>query len=195
MKKDRLLEIIREEISAALTESETIDLPGDPNKLPSKQKEMAIKQARTMAKDMTIGTPKNPVEFVEEEQLDEMAKITEPIRKGIEVAVSRMTQQKSGMTLGIGIRGFIGAEYFIFPKIAVGAEYGWGLGYQMTGKGSKTTEEQGLDASGNNIVGTVERKTEGNSKLGIDTDLNQGNMFGFKGSNTGTASLRVTFHF
>ncbi len=107
----------------------------------------------------------------------------------------RMTQQKSGMTLGIGIRGFIGAEYFIFPKIAVGAEYGWGLGYQMTGKGSKTTEEQGLDASGNNIVGTVERKTEGNSKLGIDTDLNQGNMFGFKGSNTGTASLRVTFHF
>lgn len=98
MKKDRLLEIIREEISAALTESETIDLPGDPNKLPSKQKEMAIKQARTMAKDMTIGTPKNPVEFVEEEQLDEMAKITEPIRKGIEVAVSRMTQQKSDIT-------------------------------------------------------------------------------------------------
>jgi hypothetical protein len=98
MKKDRLLEIIREEISAALTESETIDLPGDPNKLNPKAKESAIKQARTMAKDMTIGTPKNPVEFVEEEQLDEMAKITEPIRKGIEVAVSRMTQQKSDIT-------------------------------------------------------------------------------------------------
>lgn len=98
MKKDRLLEIIREEISAALTESETIDLPGDPNKLNPKAKESAIKQARTMSKDMTIGTPKNPVEFVEEEQLDEMAKITEPIRKGIEVAVSRMTQQKSDIT-------------------------------------------------------------------------------------------------
>jgi DNA-binding MarR family transcriptional regulator len=73
MKKDRLLEIIREEISAALTESETIDLPGDPNKLNPKAKESAIKQARTMSKDMTIGTPKNPVEFVEEEQLNEMA--------------------------------------------------------------------------------------------------------------------------
>jgi hypothetical protein len=73
MKKDRLLEIIREEISAALTESETIDLPGDPNKLNPKAKESAIKQARTMSRDMTIGTPKNPVEFVEEEQLNEMA--------------------------------------------------------------------------------------------------------------------------
>ena len=41
----------------------------------------------------------------------------------------------------------------------------------------------------------VERKSEGSSKFGIDTDLNQGNIFGFKGSNTGTTSLRVTFHF
>jgi hypothetical protein len=96
MKKDRLLEIIREEISAALTE-ETIDVP-NPNGMNPKQKEMAIKTARTSTKDATLGTPKNPVEFVEEEQLDEMAKITEPIRKGIEVAVSRMTQQKSDIT-------------------------------------------------------------------------------------------------
>ncbi len=73
MKQTRLLEIIREEIASALRESETIDLPGDPNKLNPKAKESAIKQARTMSKDMTIGTPKNPVEFVEEEQLNEMA--------------------------------------------------------------------------------------------------------------------------
>jgi hypothetical protein len=71
MKKTRLLEIIREEISAALRESETIDLPGDPNKLNPKAKEIAIKQARNMSKDMTIGTPKNPVEFVEGDQLNE----------------------------------------------------------------------------------------------------------------------------
>jgi hypothetical protein len=96
MKKDRLLEIIREEISAALTE-ETIDVP-NPNGMNSKQKEMAIKTARTSTKDMTLGTPKNPIEFVEEEQLDEMAKITEPIRKGIEVAVDRMIKQKSDIT-------------------------------------------------------------------------------------------------
>jgi len=71
MKQTRLLEIIREEISAALTE-ETIDVP-NPTGMNSKQKEMAIKTARTSTKDMTLGTPKNPVEFVEEEQLNEMA--------------------------------------------------------------------------------------------------------------------------
>jgi hypothetical protein len=75
MKKDRLLEIIREEISAALTE-ETIDVP-NPTGMNSKQKEMAIKTARTSTKDMTLGTPKNPVEFVEEAQLDEIEQLAE----------------------------------------------------------------------------------------------------------------------
>ncbi len=117
------------------------------------------------------------------------------VASGVPGLSSRTTLNKSGATIGIGIRGFIGAEYFIFPKIAIGAEYGWGLGFQTTGKGKKTTEEQGLDANGKNQVSTIERVTEGQSKIGIDTDLNQGNMFGFKGSNTGTASLRVTFHF
>jgi hypothetical protein len=70
MKKSRLLEIIREEISATLRE-ETIDLPGDASRLSSRQKEAAIKTARNSSKDMTLGTPKNPVEFVEEEQLNE----------------------------------------------------------------------------------------------------------------------------
>jgi hypothetical protein len=65
MKKSRLLEIIREEISATLRE-ETIDLPGDASRFSPKQKEAAIRTARTSAKDMTLGTPKNPVEFVEE---------------------------------------------------------------------------------------------------------------------------------
>jgi hypothetical protein len=107
-------------------------------------------------------------------------------------AVTRTTKTKAGMTLGFGVRGFIGAEYFIFPKIAVGAEYGWGLGYQMTGKGKSSVEQIGGTTP---TTGEVETVTSGSSKLGIDTDLNQGNIFGFKGSNTGGASLRVTFHF
>jgi len=102
----------------------------------------------------------------------------------------RITRTKSGMTFGIGVRGFIGAEYFIFPKISVGAEYGWGIGYQMSGKGKQTVES--IDAT---TVGEVETETAGSSKFGFDTDLNQGTIFGFRGSNTGTASLRATFHF
>ncbi len=96
------------------------------------------------------------------------------------------------MTLGIGVRGFIGAEYFIFPKISMGAEYGWGIGYQMTGKGKTTVESIGGTPA---KVGTLETETAGSSKFGLDTDLNQGTIFGFHGSNSGMATVRATFHF
>ncbi len=105
---------------------------------------------------------------------------------------SRTLSTKSGMTLGIGVRGFIGAEYFIFPKIAIGAEYGWGIGYQMSGKGKTTYETTG---GAGPTVAEQESISSGSSKFGFDTDLNQGNIFGFKGSNSGTGSLKVTFHF
>jgi hypothetical protein len=82
MKKSRLLEIIREEISTVLRESETIDLPGDASRFSSKQKEAAIKIARTTSKDMTLGTPKNPVEFVEGEQLNEDLLMEGPFIEG-----------------------------------------------------------------------------------------------------------------
>lgn len=104
----------------------------------------------------------------------------------------RVTETRSGMTFGLGVRGFIGAEYFILPKISLGAEFGWGIGYQTTGKGKETTEEQGGSP---NSVSPIERVTAGSSKFGFDTDMNQGTIFGFKGSNTGTASLKATFHF
>jgi hypothetical protein len=107
---------------------------------------------------------------------------------------ARVTSWKSGMTFGLGVRGFIGAEYFIFPKIAIGCEYGWGIGFQMTGKGKQSIESLG-SGTGGPAVGTIDQTTSGSSKFGLDTDLNQNTIFGFKGSNTGSASLKVTFHF
>jgi hypothetical protein len=105
---------------------------------------------------------------------------------------ARVLKSKSGMTLGIGVRGFIGAEYFLFPKISIGAEYGWGIGFQMTGKSKRDVESIGGTPA---TVGTISTENSGSSKFGFDTDLNQGTIFGFRGSNTGTGSLRVTFHF
>jgi hypothetical protein len=107
-------------------------------------------------------------------------------------AAARPLSSKTGMTFGLGVRGFIGAEYFIFPKIAVGAEYGWGIGYQMAGKGKSVTETTGGAPA---ATGEVEAVTSGSSKFGFDTDLNQGTIFGLRGSNTGTASLKLTLHF
>ena len=72
MKKSRLLEIIREEISAALNETATIDVPGDAQKMTPQQKQQKINKARSTSGDRTLGTDENPVEFVEEEQLDEI---------------------------------------------------------------------------------------------------------------------------
>ncbi len=105
---------------------------------------------------------------------------------------TRTTQTKSGMTFGLGVRGFIGAEYFIFSKISIGAEFGWGIGYQMSGKGKTSIEQTGGTPAS---AAVIEQQISGSSKFGFDTDINQGTIFGFKGSNTGTASLRATFHF
>jgi hypothetical protein len=105
---------------------------------------------------------------------------------------TRPIKQKTGLTFGIGVRGFIGAEYFILPKISVGAEYGWGLGFQLSTKGRVTTEEQGGTP---NAVAEIERETAGSSRFGFDTDINQGNIFGFGNAASGTATLRVSFHF
>lgn len=96
-----------------------------------------------------------------------------------------VTENKPGSTFMLGLRGFIGAEYFIFPKIAVGAEFGWGLGLNHTGDGSRTTESWN---GANNSVKSSTVKTGGKSTFGIDTDINSTQMIP-----TGTVNL--TMHF
>lgn len=101
----------------------------------------------------------------------------------------RLTEWKSSMMV-FGLRGFIGVEYFILPKISVGAEYGWGLGF-MSMKTSTTVEAQGIAASSGNLaVGTFtdEMKTSG---FMIDSDI-QNSATGTTG---GSGSLNIIFHF
>ena len=42
-----------------------------------------------------------------------------------------------GMGFSIGGRAFIGVEYFAAPKISLGAEFGWGFGLEMQGRGKE----------------------------------------------------------
>lgn len=79
---------------------------------------------------------------------------------------------KTGSSFGIGARGFIGAEYFLFPKISIGAEYGWGLVFRATGKSEQKV--------GTNVSTTA----ESNTRITADTDVN---------GNAG--SIRLTLHF
>jgi len=104
-------------------------------------------------------------------------------------AGARMIESKSGLGFNLGLRGFIGAEYFILPKMSIGGEFGWGLVMNLSGKGSTTWEAVGtVDGATATSVNTIE--TEGNktSSFGVDTQM-VNPLFGPIGR------LNLTFHF
>mgnify|MGYP001552821351 CR=1 FL=1 len=102
---------------------------------------------------------------------------------------ARITTRKNGMTLSVGVRAFIGAEYFVAPKVSIGGEFGWGLGYTMTGASKTTYESTGVSTGATqNSIGTTEIKGDKSSSFGLDTD-NKNGVFG------PSAALRLNFHF
>lgn len=96
-----------------------------------------------------------------------------------------VTSEKAGSTFMIGVRGFVGAEYFIFPKMAVGAEFGWGVGMASTGDGETTIQYWDV---ANNAPKSSTIKTGGSSMFGLDTDINGIQLIP-------TGSLILSLHF
>jgi hypothetical protein len=88
-------------------------------------------------------------------------------------------ESKAGSTFGLGIRGFVGVEYFVLPKISIGGEFGWGLMLNSTGASSTTVA--------NGTGGTVVTDGGKASSFGFDTD---NNAFG-----VAPAAILVNFHF
>lgn len=80
-----------------------------------------------------------------------------------------------GSAFGFGLRGFAGVEYFVLPKISLGAEFGWGLSFS-TGKTETTTRVS--DGT------TITETTTANPKQ---------SSFGF--ANTVSGNIVATFHF
>lgn len=98
---------------------------------------------------------------------------------------ARIKEEKMNPVFGFGIRGFVGGEYFLFPKISVGAEYGWGIGIAATGEGFVIIESVG----GSPAQKGEQKITSGKgSGIGIDNDINGG-------TGSGTTQLKVSFHF
>lgn len=106
------------------------------------------------------------------------------------VGPARVTERKNGSVFSFGIRGFIGVEYFVLPKISLGGEFGWGIGLSSTGKSTTKYESIGNSqvAGSDDVTGstTIEGAKEGS--FSIDTD-NNNSIFG------PSASLRLNFHF
>jgi hypothetical protein len=96
---------------------------------------------------------------------------------------ARINEAKGGTTVAFGLRAFIGAEYFVLPKLSIGGEFGWGVGLSSVGAGSTTIEStDGATVGSQTIEGTK------SSSFGLDTDINN-TLFGSAGS------LRIAFHF
>jgi hypothetical protein len=89
-----------------------------------------------------------------------------------------------GREFTFGLRGFIGAEYFIIPKLSIGGEFGWGIARTTQAKGVTTTES--LDV--NNAIFKETINSGGSSFFGLDTD--QQNTLGL-----GNVGLKMTLHF
>lgn len=95
----------------------------------------------------------------------------------------RVLSTKAGSTFGLTLRGFIGAEVFVFPKVSVSGEFGWGLGLATTGEGEVETEDWStIGTQTTDQLNVITAKTGKSSSFGIDTD------------NTG-GRLAILFHF
>jgi hypothetical protein len=109
---------------------------------------------------------------------------------GVNGSGARMTEMKSGATISFGVRAFVGAEYFIMPKISIGGEFGWGIGYMMTGKSKTTWESVGqVSTKPNSEVGSTTIEGGKTSSFVLGTDNNSGSVFGPSGA------LRLSLHF
>lgn len=103
---------------------------------------------------------------------------------------ARVTERKNGSTVSFGVRGFIGAEYFVLPKMSIGGEFGWGLGLSTQGKTSTTWESIGQSnaAGSNQTTGTTTIEGAKQGGFALDTDGNN-SVWG------PTGSLRLNLYF
>ena len=77
------------------------------------------------------------------------------------------SENKMGSTFSLGIRGFIGIEYFFAPKMSLGGEFGWGIAFSSTGEGENSSTSGGVSSSS---------KTGKSSSFGLDTDNASGSL-------------------
>jgi hypothetical protein len=75
----------------------------------------------------------------------------------------------AGTSINLGVNGFIGAEYFILPKMSIGAQYNYGL--QIASNGAK-------EVSGGGVTTEINKSS---------SDINLGNV--------SSATMNLTLHF
>ena len=92
----------------------------------------------------------------------------------VSATTSTVNDFKGGFGFGLGANGFLGAEYFIFPKIAIGAQYTYGVSLNITGASTTTN----TNAAG---VAGPEQKGAKSTNFGV--------------GNVGVASMSLSLYF
>lgn len=114
------------------------------------------------------------------------------------VDAARALSRKTNGRIGVGVRAFIGAEYFILPKMSIGGEFGWGIGYQVNTKDKSKWDAEGTGtAAGSTQTGKevkVKDAVNKGSNFVLDTDRNAINS-GSYNLMGGSGTLRLTFYF
>ena len=90
----------------------------------------------------------------------------------------RMVHVEGGNWHGAGLRGFLGVEYYIAPKICLGTEFGWAFTWGAQGEGSTRTEY--FDPSADAGVGAImwrDVTTAEMSGWSLDTDNFNGSLY------------------
>jgi hypothetical protein len=91
----------------------------------------------------------------------------------------RPLEQSNGFDFEIGIRGFIGIEYFIAPKMSLAGEFGWEPLLSISGKAKITTESWDYT---------------NNQKKIVDNTTPSTSAFNFENNNS-SGQLILLFHF
>lgn len=117
-------------------------------------------------------------------------------------ATTRNLDTNYSAVITIGVRLFIGVEYFVFPKISVGAEFGWGYSYSF-GQGYTTTTETYFNGqTGPQDVIQTTNSGRQTTMRGFSVDNNNGgpgyavsNSLGSTALTGASGAITVLFHF
>jgi hypothetical protein len=96
---------------------------------------------------------------------------TTPIGFATSPANTRIQSESEGTGIKISARGFVGAEYFIFPKMSIGVEFGFSLAYFNQNDGKISSES--WDAASGGVKNRTLAKS-GSKGFGIDNDNSGG---------------------
>ncbi len=64
-----------------------------------------------------------------------------------DTGVIRTVRQRGSSTFSIGIKGFVGVEYFVAPRLSLGAELGYGPSFYFNSASETTTEQYDFNQS------------------------------------------------